>query len=315
MAKRRLDLLLTERGLVPSRERAKSLIMAGGVYVNGQKEDKAGTGFDPDPDKTRIEVRGQVLPYVSRGGLKLEKALRVFPIRLAGKTCMDIGASTGGFTDCMLQNGAARVFSIDVGYGQLDWKLRNDPRVICMEKTNFRYVTEQTLISAVGSDEEGAAPVAEETTEKSSSGVRVAFASCDVSFISLRIILPPAFAILSPGGQMVCLIKPQFEAGRENVGKKGVVRDRGVHRDVIHACAGYAEEAGFRILGLDYSPIRGPEGNIEYLMWLGKPAGETTAQPEASGLREASVSEEESVTEERIRALVDAAHAELDQKN
>ncbi len=337
MAKRRLDLLLTERGLVPSRERAKSLIMAGVVYVNGQKEDKAGTGFDPDPDKTRIEVRGQVLPYVSRGGLKLEKALRVFPIRLAGKTCMDIGASTGGFTDCMLQNGAARVFSIDVGYGQLDWKLRNDPRVICMEKTNFRYVTEQTLISAVGSDEEGAAPVAEEmtgkdgadsnkntgeaapvaeeTTEKSSSEVRVDFASCDVSFISLRIILPPAYAILSPGGQMVCLIKPQFEAGRENVGKKGVVRDRGVHRDVIHACAGYAEEAGFRILGLDYSPIRGPEGNIEYLMWLGKPAGETTARPEASELREASVSEEDSVTEERIRALVDAAHAELDQKN
>ena len=394
MAKRRLDLLLTERGLVPSRERAKSLIMAGVVYVNGQKEDKAGTGFDPDPDKTRIEVRGQVLPYVSRGGLKLEKALRVFPIRLAGKTCMDIGASTGGFTDCMLQNGAARVFSIDVGYGQLDWKLRNDPRVICMEKTNFRYVTEETLFSAVESGRGAAEPVLEdrrgrtglasmqaaeetapaseessgESSEKSRSGIRVDFASCDVSFISLRIILPPAYAILSPGAQMVCLIKPQFEAGRENVGKKGVVRDRGVHRDVIRACTDYAREAGFRILGLDYSPIRGPEGNIEYLMWLDKPAEVTTAQqPEASGLRESSglqgASEElqgaaelqetselqgaaelqetselqgsaelqetselqgaaglqktsglqeVSVTEDQIRELVDAAHAELD---
>lgn len=282
--KTRLDLLLTERGLAPSRERAKTLIMAGNVYVNGQKEDKAGTGFDPDPDKTVIEVRGQVLPYVSRGGLKLEKALRVFPISLTGMTCLDIGASTGGFTDCMLQNGAARVFAIDVGYGQLDWKLRSDPRVICMEKTNFRYVTPEVLREADAKDD----PV-------------ITFASCDVSFISLRIILPPAFAVLSPGAEMVCLIKPQFEAGRERVGRKGVVRDRRVHRDVIRACTGYAKEAGFEILGLDYSPIRGPEGNIEYLMWLGKPDQDRKTE-------HAPIP----VTDARIAELVDAAHSELD---
>lgn len=245
--KQRLDLLLTDRGLVPSRERAKALIMAGVVYVNGQKEDKAGTGFDPDPEKTKIEVRGETLRYVSRGGLKLEKALAVFPIDLQGKTCMDIGASTGGFTDCMLQNGARKVYSIDVGYGQLAWSLREDPRVVCMEKTNFRYVKPEDL------------------------GDPIDFASCDVSFISLSKILPPAFSVLRENAQMVCLIKPQFEAGRERVGKKGVVRDRSVHCDVIRECTEYAGQAGFTLLGLDYSPIRGPEGNIEYLMWLLKP--------------------------------------------
>ena len=204
--KKRLDVLLVERGLASSREKAKALIMAGIVYVNDNKEDKAGASFDPE--EARIEVRGATLPYVSRGGLKLEKALQVFPIRLDGRICMDIGASTGGFTDCMLQNGAAKVFAIDVGYGQLDWKLRSDPRVVCMEKTNFRYVKPEDL-------GDGPAP---------------SFASVDVSFIGLDKILPPALAILTPGGEMVCLIKPQFEAGRDKVGKKGVVRDRKVSR-------------------------------------------------------------------------------------
>ena len=241
--KKRLDVLLTEKGLAPSREKAKALIMAGLVYVNNQKEDKAGTQF---PEEAAVEVRGQGLPYVSRGGLKLEKALQVFPVRLEGRVCMDIGASTGGFTDCMLQNGAACVYSIDVGYGQLDWKLREDPRVICMEKTNFRYVKPEDLDAARMPD----------------------FASVDVSFISLSKILPPAHEILPAGGEMVCLIKPQFEAGREKVGKKGVVRDPQVHEEVILQTLQTAEEAGFEVLGLSWSPIRGPEGNIEYLMYL-----------------------------------------------
>ena len=206
--KKRLDVLLTERGLAPSREKAKALIMAGIVYVNNQKEDKAGTSF---PEDAVVEVRGQGLRYVSRGGLKLEKAMQCFPIDLNGRFCMDIGASTGGFTDCMLQNGAAGVYAIDVGYGQLDWKLREDPRVICMEKTNFRYVKPEDLDPDRMPD----------------------FASVDVSFISLSKILPPAHAILPAGGEMVCLIKPQFEAGREKVGKKGVVRDPQVHIEVI----------------------------------------------------------------------------------
>ena len=236
--KKRLDVLLVERGLASSREKAKALIMAGIVYVNDNKEDKAGASFDPE--ETRIEVRGATLPYVSRGGLKLEKALRSFPIRLEGRVCIDIGASTGGFTDCMLQNGAAKVYAIDVGYGQLDWKLRSDPRVVCMEKTNFRYVKPEDL-------GDGPAP---------------SFASVDVSFIGLDKILPPALAILAPGGEMVCLIKPQFEAGREKVGKKGVVRDRKVHEEVVRDVTGMAAGLGFEILGLDYSPIRGPEGNI-----------------------------------------------------
>ena len=235
---------MTEGGYAPSREKAKIMLMSGIVYVNGEKEDKPGTMFNPE--EIHIEVRGETLRYVSRGGLKLEKALAVFPIDLKGKICMDIGASTGGFTDCMLQNGAAAVYSIDVGYGQLDWKLRSDPRVTCMEKTNFRYLKPEELPGTPD------------------------FASCDVSFISLSKILPAASEILPEKAQMVCLIKPQFEAGREKVGKKGVVRDPAVHREVIEAAIGYAGESGFRLLGLDFSPIRGPEGNIEYLMYLEK---------------------------------------------
>ena len=243
--KKRLDVLLTERGLAPSREKAKALIMAGIVYVNNQKEDKAGTSF---PEDAVVEVRGQGLRYVSRGGLKLEKAMQAFPIDLKGRYCMDIGASTGGFTDCMLQNGAAGVYAIDVGYGQLDWKLREDPRVVCMEKTNFRYVTPDDLDPERMPD----------------------FASVDVSFISLSKILPPAHAILPVGGEMVCLIKPQFEAGREKVGKKGVVRDPQVHVEVIENVLKIAQDAGYEVLGLSWSPIRGPEGNIEYLMYIRK---------------------------------------------
>ena len=243
MAKKRLDVILTEGGHAASREKAKLLLMSGLVYVNGNKEDKPGSMFDPE--KIRVEVRGESLRYVSRGGLKLEKALKVFPIGLNGRVCMDIGSSTGGFTDCMLQNGASHVYAIDVGYGQLDWKLRNDVRVTCMEKTNFRYLKPEDL--------KGEIPT---------------FASCDVSFISLSKILPAAAQIVPEGAQMVCLIKPQFEAGRDKVGKKGVVRDPAVHREVIREAAGYAAGNGFHVLGLDYSPIRGPEGNIEYLMFL-----------------------------------------------
>lgn len=243
--KERLDVLLTQRGLASSREKAKAVIMAGLVYVNGQKEDKAGSTFDPE--ESQIEVRGNTLKYVSRGGLKLEKALKVFPIKTDGLICMDIGASTGGFTDCMLQNGAATVYSIDVGHGQLDWKLRNDDRVICMEKTNFRYLEPEALDTAPD------------------------FASCDVSFISLDKILPVAYKLLKDDGCMVTLIKPQFEAGRDKVGKKGVVRDPDVHVEVVERIIAVAAECGFMILGLDYSPIKGPEGNIEYLLWLGKP--------------------------------------------
>ena len=255
--KKRLDVLLTEQGLAPSREKAKALIMAGIVYVNNQKEDKAGTSF---PEDAVVEVRGQGLRYVSRGGLKLEKAMQAFPIDLTGRYCMDIGASTGGFTDCMLQNGAAGVYAIDVGYGQLDWKLREDPRVICMEKTNFRYVKPEDLDPARMPD----------------------FASVDVSFISLSKILPPAHAILPAGGEMVCLIKPQFEAGREKVGKKGVVRDPRVHIEVIENVLQIAQGAGFAVLGLSWSPIRGPEGNIEYLMHLRRLADDTTTLPSAA---------------------------------
>ena len=245
--KERLDVILVDKGLAPSREKAKTVIMAGDVFVNGQREDKAGTTFDPE--KVNIEVRGVKLKYVSRGGLKLEKALQVFPIDLNGKTCMDIGASTGGFTDCMLQNGAVKVYSIDVGHGQLAWSLRNDERVICMEKTNFRFVTKENIPEAID------------------------FASCDVSFISLTKILEPAVNIIEPGAEMVVLIKPQFEAGREEVGKKGVVRDKKVHEDVIYKVTEYAKTVGFTIKGLDYSPVKGPEGNIEYLLFLEKGQG------------------------------------------
>lgn len=244
--KERLDVLLVSRGLAPSREKAKALIMAGIVYVDGQKEDKPGTTFDSEKP---VEVRGNTLKYVSRGGLKLEKAMQVWPITLEGAVCMDIGASTGGFTDCMLQNGAVKVYAVDSGRGQLDWKLRQDERVICMEKTNARYLDHEQIPEPID------------------------FFSVDVSFISLSRILPPAFELLKEEGQAVCLIKPQFEAGREKVGKKGVVRDRKVHVEVIEQVLSCAREIGFTIRGLDYSPIKGPEGNIEYLVWLEKVSG------------------------------------------
>lgn len=242
--KERLDVLLVERGYAPAREKAKAIIMAGSVYVDGQREDKPGACFDPE--KCRLEVRGNTLKYVSRGGLKLEKAMQVWQFELEGRVCMDIGASTGGFTDCMLQNGASKVYSVDVGRGQLDWKLRNDERVVCMEQTNFRYVTPEDIPE------------------------KLDFASVDVSFISLTKILIPARNLLKTGGRMVCLIKPQFEAGREKVGKNGVVREPGVHREVIRKIVDYADLIGFHILGLEYSPIKGPEGNIEYLIHLCK---------------------------------------------
>ena len=242
--KERLDLLLVREGLASSREKAKAIIMSGNVFVDGQREDKAGTFFDPD--KVHIEVKGVALRFVSRGGLKLEKAMSVFDLKLDGKICMDIGASTGGFTDCMLQNGASKVYSVDVGYGQLDWKLRNDPKVVCMEKTNFRFMTPADI---------------PETLD---------FASVDVSFISLTKILLPARALLGNWGEMVCLIKPQFEAGRDKVGKKGVVREPKIHEEVIRKVIDFADYIGFDILNLDFSPIKGPEGNIEYLIHLQK---------------------------------------------
>lgn len=242
--KERLDVLLVKQGFAESREKAKAIIMSGNVYVNDQKEDKAGAMFDEA--KAVIEVRGNTLRYVSRGGLKLEKAVDKFGVELSGKICMDIGASTGGFTDCMLQNGAAKVYSVDVGHGQLAWKLRNDERVICMEKTNFRYMQPADIDDVLD------------------------FASVDVSFISLDKILGPAYQLLKPEAQMVCLIKPQFEAGKEKVGKKGVVRDPGIHIEVIENVFAFTFAKGFKLLHLDFSPIRGPEGNIEYLMHIYK---------------------------------------------
>lgn len=241
--KERLDVLLVKRNLAESREKAKALIMSGIVYVNGQKEDKAGTTFE---ETAPIEVRGSTLKYVSRGGLKLEKAMDRFGVRLDGKICMDVGASTGGFTDCMLQNGAVKVYSVDVGHGQLAWKLRNDERVVCMEKINIRYVTPEDIADPIG------------------------FASIDVSFISLTKVLGPVKALLEDNGQIVCLIKPQFEAGREKVGKKGVVREPAVHLEVIDMVIDYALSIGFEALNLEFSPIKGPEGNIEYLLYLQK---------------------------------------------
>ena len=239
--KERLDVLLVKRNLAESREKAKALIMAGIVYVDGQKEDKAGTAFE---DTVSLEVRGSTLKYVSRGGLKLEKAMSRFGLLLDGKVCMDVGSSTGGFTDCMLQNGAVKVYAVDVGHGQLAWKLRNDSRVICMAKTNIRYVTPEQIPEPID------------------------FASIDVSFISLTKVLGPVKALLRDGGRIVCLIKPQFEAGREKVGKKGVVREKSVHLEVIRMVMDFACASGFQILNLEYSPIRGPEGNIEYLLYL-----------------------------------------------
>lgn len=272
--KERLDVLLIKKGLAPSREKAKAVIMAGSVYVDGQKEDKAGSVFDEE--SAQIEVRGHALPYVSRGGLKLEKALQVFPITLTDKICMDIGASTGGFTDCMLQNGAAKVYSVDVGYGQLDWKLRQDERVVCMEKTNFRYMMPEDISDVLD------------------------FASVDVSFISLDKILTPAYALLREQGEMVALIKPQFEAGREKVGKKGVVRDPKVHEEVISRIVRHADEVSFEVLDLSYSPIRGPEGNIEYLIHL-KKNPERTVYPDIL-----------EVFEKKIKEIVEEAHQELE---
>lgn len=265
--KERLDVLLVQRGLAPSREKAKAMIMEGNVFVENQREDKAGTSVSTEAN---IEVKGNTLKYVSRGGLKLEKAMTHFDIRLEDKVCMDIGASTGGFTDCMLQNGAKKVYAVDVGYGQFAWKLRTDERVVCMEKTNIRYVTPQDI------------------------GEPLDFASVDVSFISLSKVLPPAKELLKEDGQMVCLIKPQFEAGREKVGKKGVVRDAKVHLEVIEAVIENALQLGFSILHLEYSPIKGPEGNIEYLVHLKK-------------------REEGKMGEDiDIQAVVAAAHGELD---
>lgn len=272
--KERLDVLLVQKGLAESREKAKTMIMEGNVFVDGQREDKAGTNFDTEAE---IEVRGNTLKYVSRGGLKLEKAMKEFDISLEGMVCMDIGASTGGFTDCMLQNGAVKVYSVDVGYGQFAWKLRNDPRVVCMEKTNIRYVTPEDIADVLD------------------------FASVDVSFISLAKVLVPARELLRDGGRMVCLIKPQFEAGREKVGKKGVVRDPKVHEEVIHKVIDFALENGFSVHNLSYSPIKGPEGNIEYLLYLQKHPEDQEA--EYAVRREAAADP---------KAVVDEAHQALD---
>ena len=249
--KNRLDVALVERGLVESRSKAGALIMAGQVYVNDQKTIKAGTLVQP---KDRIEIRGEKMPFVSRGGYKLNKAVKSFGFSLKDCVCMDIGASTGGFTDCMLQNGAKKVFAVDVGYGQLAWKLRTDERVVNMERTNFRYLTPEDV------------------------GEELDFASVDVSFISLKIILPVLYTLLKDGGTAVCLIKPQFEAGRDKVGKKGVVREPSVHEEVVETITDFAFQTGFSVLALDFSPIKGPEGNIEYLMYIKKEANNIKVQ-------------------------------------
>ena len=257
--KERLDVLLVSQGLAASREKAKAIIMSGNVLVNGQREDKAGTMIDV---KAEITVKGGQLKYVSRGGLKLEKAMSHFDLTLEGRVCMDVGASTGGFTDCMLQNGAVKVYSVDVGHGQLDWKLRNDPRVVCMEKTNIRYVTPEQI-------EEPAA-----------------FVSIDVSFISLTKVLPPVRELMTKDGEIVCLIKPQFEAGREKVGKKGVVRDPKVHEEVIEKVIDFASTIGLESRELEFSPIKGPEGNIEYLLHLLKRPDAASVEPFAGNVQE-----------------------------
>ena len=252
--KKRLDVLLTERGLQESRQRAQAVIMSGEVFVNGQRVDKPGTAVAED---AQIEVRGGTLAYVSRGGLKLEKAMAAFPIDLNGAVCADIGASTGGFTDCMLQNGAEKVYAVDVGYGQLAWKLRSDPRVVCLERTNARYLTHEQVPDALD------------------------FASVDVSFISLKLILPPLNGLLKDGGHAACLVKPQFEAGREKVGKKGVVRDPAVHVEVLEDFLALARGLGFTVRALTYSPVKGPEGNIEFLAHLSQAVGpDCGCQPE-----------------------------------
>ncbi len=269
--KERLDILLVNRGLATSREKAKAIIMSGIVYVDGNKEDKAGTTF---PENIDIQVKGNALKYVSRGGLKLEKAMEEFGLSLDGAICMDVGSSTGGFTDCMLQNGAVKVYSVDVGHGQLDWKLRNDDRVVVMEKTNIRYVTPEHIDDVLD------------------------FASIDVSFISLTKVLLPVKELLSDRGRIVCLIKPQFEAGREKVGKKGVVRDKKVHEEVIDMVVTYAKSIELHPVMLDFSPVKGPEGNIEYLLYLTKDINEVEALGGGSPID--------------IHEVVEASHVTLD---
>ena len=290
--KERLDVLLVKRNLAESREKAKAIIMSGNVYVEGQREDKAGTTFS---DEVQIEIKGKTLPYVSRGGLKLEKALANFDVTVEGKVCTDVGSSTGGFTDCMLQNGAAKVYAVDVGTNQLAWKLRQDERVVSMEKTNIRYLTRDQI------DDD------------------IQFASVDVSFISLTKVLGPARALLAEDAQMVCLIKPQFEAGKEKVGKKGVVREKSVHEEVIVNVMAFAKSIGFEVLNLDYSPIKGPEGNIEYLMQIKKAALEEVAkiceEVSAEEAKEAVMTVESALTEtelSKMKEVVQAAHASLD---
>ena len=264
--KQRLDIALAQMGLVSGRDKAKAHIMAGQVYVDGQKADKPGMQVD---EGANIELRGDTLQYVSRGGLKLERAMQAFPITLENTICMDIGASTGGFTDCMLQNGASRVYAVDVGYGQLAWKLREDSRVVVMERTNIRYVTDEQVSEPLD------------------------FVSVDVSFISLSLVLPVAARLLRDGGEAVCLVKPQFEAGRGKVGKKGVVRDSAVHIEVLENVLGYADNNGFSSIGLDFSPVRGPQGNIEYLLHIRKSKDESL------------------ITKDNIRELVEKSHEEL----
>lgn len=265
--KERLDILLVEKGIISSRERAKTNIMAGKVFVDGQRVDKAGAKVSVNAN---IEFKGDTIPYVSRGGLKLEKALKEFPLKLEGKVCMDIGASTGGFTDCMLQNGASKVFSVDVGYGQFAWKLRTDERVVCMERTNIRYVTPEDI------------------------GEKLDFASIDVSFISLKTIMPATINLLKDNGEVVALIKPQFEAGREKVGKKGVVREESTHKEVVFGIVNYLLEHDLNVLGISYSPIKGPEGNIEYLVYFSK-----------------DKNKESNFKMEDIEAVVSASHTEI----
>ena len=286
--KERLDVILVNQGYAPSREKAKAIIMSGNVYVNGQKEDKAGTGFDES--KIQLEVRGSSLRYVSRGGLKLEKAMNQWNLKLNDKVCMDIGASTGGFTDCMLQNGASKVYSVDVGHGQLAWKLRNDERVVCMEQTNFRYMVREDIQDDLD------------------------FASVDVSFISLTKILIPARNLLRIGAEMVCLVKTQFVAGEEKVGKNGVVREPEVHEEVIAKIVDFAHLIGFSVLHLDYSPIKGPEGNIEYLLHLCKEAEPDEKQKEL-GERDAElllndvIAQKSGLSQEKIREIVEESHS------
>lgn len=274
--KERLDVLLVKRAIAESREKAKAVIMTGNVFVNGQREDKAGSTF---PEDAQIEVKGTLMKYVSRGGYKLEKAVELWQVPLKGKICMDVGSSTGGFTDCMLQNGASKVYAIDVGTNQLAWKLRQDDRVVSMEKTNIRYVLPENI------------------------GEEIAFSSIDVAFISLTKVLLPVRNLLETGGRVVCLVKPQFEAGREKVGKKGVVRDKKVHLEVVERIMEYAIQTGFSILALDFSPIKGPEGNIEYLLYLEKKEG-----AEKAGDIQKILDEQYS---RLAKEVVDAAHENL----